>query len=29
VNLLDGLDQVVEPDRVRHTGWVCHGSTIG
>jgi hypothetical protein len=29
VNLLDGLDQVVEPGWVRHTGWICHGSTIG
>ena len=25
VHLLDGLDQVVEPDRIRHSHWTRHG----
>jgi len=29
VNLLDGLDQIVEPDRAGHARWLPHASTIG
>jgi hypothetical protein len=29
VDLLDGFDQVIEPDRIRHTNWICHASTLG
>jgi len=29
VHLLDGFDQLVEPDRVGHAGRCCHATTVG
>ena len=29
VHLRDGLDEVVEPDGIRHADWVRHASTVG
>jgi len=29
VDLLDGFDQVVEPDRAGHARWLPHASTVG